>query len=85
MRTQPSGRPARRRTTRPRQAAARLRRFSVVVTEHPAESLVIPLSVVMSDVLANCASQGVFAKEDHPAVSGLGTTPQDGRPVGLRR
>jgi hypothetical protein len=66
-----------------------LRRFSVVVTEHPAESLtaahapdspcgagqgrddrvaeslVIPLSVVMGDVLANCASQEVFAKEDH--------------------
>ena len=67
-----------------------LRRFSVVVTEHPAESLtaahapdglgragqgrndrvveslVIPLSVVVHEVLANCASQGVLAEEDHP-------------------
>jgi len=67
-----------------------LRRFSMVVAEHPAESLtaahapdglgragqgrddrvaeslVIPLGVVVRDVLANRTSQGVLTEEDHP-------------------
>jgi len=35
----------------------------MVVAEHPAESLVIPLRVVMRDVLAQGASQRVRAKK----------------------
>ena len=71
-------------------AAETLRRVSMVVAEHPAESLatahvpdgpwrerhgrdgrvakslVIPLGMVVSDVLANGVPEGVFAEEDHP-------------------
>ena len=70
--------------------AGLLRRVSMVVTEHPAESLptahapegpraagqwrddriakslVIPLRMVVSDVLADRASQEVLTEEDHP-------------------